>query len=426
MGVCWDPKNLYVATQSCDRTVQIYEVQKNIKPGEEIVKNIGHNFKFLSENFQSSIENESETIYRSDATVPKSPSNEFDINFEIDVETVSSPIKKRLEERETISELEKSDSNISGRSSTIGTATRKPEFKLFHDDNMNSFFRRLEFLPDGELLLAPSGVFKCAKTNSSDPKVKHQETVYGWDRCCLTGQPSLHLPGHTKATVVVKSCPVGFNEITNKHINESQCIETSEISSDKLSQIAAFEYKNVPIIPQKKRSDRIIVAIASLKDVAIYSISPYSNSEEQSKGSRNNAISFLGDLHYGSITDLAWTPDGMFLLITSTDGFVSIVSFDHEEFGKPFLCKIQDDDKSTLVPEIRKQVSVEVLIDNTSPLIECGTAAKNINNSGPADSEKDVINGDGAEEELPIKTFNVEVINRPPVKKRRVVPTKID
>ncbi|OMJ29196.1 Chromatin assembly factor 1 subunit B [Smittium culicis] len=203
-------------------------------------------------------------------------------------------------------------------------------------------------------------------------------------------------------------------------------MEVSETNNAKLHQSAVFENKSIPISPNKKCADRIIVAVASLKDVTMYSISPNSKDEEHSKGSRNNAISFLGDLHYGSITDLAWTPDGMFLLITSTDGFVSIVSFDHEEFGKPFLSKIPGNDTSTMFPEIRKQVSVEVLIDNSSPLIECATVAKNINDSEPVESEKVVINGDGAEVKLPTKTFNPEVINRPPVKKRRVVPTKID
>ncbi len=30
-------------------------------------------------------------------------------------------------------------------------------FRMFHDDTMKSFFRRLTFTPDGQLLLVPAG-----------------------------------------------------------------------------------------------------------------------------------------------------------------------------------------------------------------------------------------------------------------------------
>ena len=34
----------------------------------------------------------------------------------------------------------------------------KPKiFRMFHDDTMRSFFRRLTFTPDGELLIVPAG-----------------------------------------------------------------------------------------------------------------------------------------------------------------------------------------------------------------------------------------------------------------------------
>ena len=35
----------------------------------------------------------------------------------------------------------------------------KPKsFRMFHDDTMRSFFRRLTFSPDGELLIIPAGL----------------------------------------------------------------------------------------------------------------------------------------------------------------------------------------------------------------------------------------------------------------------------
>lgn len=35
--------------------------------------------------------------------------------------------------------------------------------RLFHDDTLKSFFRRLTFSPDGELLIAPAGILEPAQ-----------------------------------------------------------------------------------------------------------------------------------------------------------------------------------------------------------------------------------------------------------------------
>lgn len=47
-------------------------------------------------------------------------------------------------------------------------------FRIFHDDTLQTFFRRLCFSPDGELLIAPSGV---AELNS-DSKPIHTTYIY--------------------------------------------------------------------------------------------------------------------------------------------------------------------------------------------------------------------------------------------------------
>jgi chromatin assembly factor 1 subunit B len=49
----------------------------------------------------------------------------------------------------------------------VTTATDSPSeiktksFKMFHDDTMRSFFRRLTFTPDGEILIVPAGCMEC-------------------------------------------------------------------------------------------------------------------------------------------------------------------------------------------------------------------------------------------------------------------------
>jgi chromatin assembly factor 1 subunit B len=41
-------------------------------------------------------------------------------------------------------------------------------------------------------------------------------------------------------------------------------------------------------------------------------------------------------LHYAGLTDCVWSPDGMNLLVTSTDGYVSILGFDDGELGEVY------------------------------------------------------------------------------------------
>lgn len=46
-------------------------------------------------------------------------------------------------------------------------------------------------------------------------------------------------------------------------------------------------------------------------------------------------LAVLGQLHYASITDLAWSLDGKFLAVASRDGYCSIAAFNADELGVP-------------------------------------------------------------------------------------------
>jgi hypothetical protein len=47
-------------------------------------------------------------------------------------------------------------------------------------------------------------------------------------------------------------------------------------------------------------------------------------------------LAYLSQLHYSTFTDLAWSPDGNCLFMTSTDGFGSLAVFEPGELGEPF------------------------------------------------------------------------------------------
>lgn len=42
----------------------------------------------------------------------------------------------------------------------VGSETEEKNVRLFHDDTFKSFYRRMAFSPDGEILVVPSGVME--------------------------------------------------------------------------------------------------------------------------------------------------------------------------------------------------------------------------------------------------------------------------
>jgi chromatin assembly factor 1 subunit B len=49
----------------------------------------------------------------------------------------------------------------------------------------------------------------------------------------------------------------------------------------------------------------------------------------------NAPIGSISNLHYATITDIAWSFDGSILFMSSTDGFCSMVEFTEGELGEP-------------------------------------------------------------------------------------------
>jgi chromatin assembly factor 1 subunit B len=110
--------------------------------------------------------------------------------------------------------------------------------RLYGDENVTNFFRRLTFSPDGGLLMTPAGWFEDpavtpSKLDGSNggtgreddppvvPKKKEGEKekekegdktscVYVYSRAAFAKPPVAVLPGHKKASVAVRFSPVLF------------------------------------------------------------------------------------------------------------------------------------------------------------------------------------------------------------------------
>lgn len=67
---------------------------------------------------------------------------------------------------------------------------------------------------------------------------------------------------------------------------------------------------------------RMIFAVASEESVVLYDTQ------------QTHPFSLISNIHYQQLTDLTWSADATLLIITSSDGYISIVTFEKGELGE--------------------------------------------------------------------------------------------
>ncbi|KAK6150727.1 hypothetical protein DH2020_015659 [Rehmannia glutinosa] len=255
---------------------------------------------------------------------------------------------------------------ISKAESQMTDEPKSARSHLFHDETLPSFFRRLAWSADGSFLLVPAGSHK--STPTSEPV----NTAYVFSRKDLSRQeslPALMLPGASKPVVAVRFCPITFN-----------------LRGTNTSSFFKLPY-------------RYIFAVATLNSLYIYdteSIQP---------------IVIVAGVHYAAITDIAWSPAGNYLALSSQDGYCTLLEFENQELGSP----ISLSEEKNVVGDANK-----------SPVPE---AINNISNSDSVDSRNEIIENSHKEEEDDKDGKEASPSTRvPPSKpaKRRITPMAID
>lgn len=201
---------------------------------------------------------------------------------------------------------------------------------LFNDEGVVSFFRRLSFSKDGSTLLVPGGLFSVKKNPVQEKDREKVEEInncmYVWTRLqlnqallCCSGEdlgrqpaPSSVFWGWDRAVLGIRFSPLFYRELNHTYNGNG--------GGDS---IYGSKYTNSTEIPTTNGGFRMIYAIFSIDSVVIYdNRSPH-------------PIATFKDLHYGTITDVAWSPDASYLTISSTDGFLTLVEWEEGELGVP-------------------------------------------------------------------------------------------
>lgn len=223
-------------------------------------------------------------------------------------------------------------------------------FRMFHDDSMRSFFRRLTFTPDGSFLLAPAG---CVETGENVTN-----TTYVFSRKSFK-RPIAHLPCPAKATLAVRCCPVYF-----------------ELRTKKLEDGSVQPLPNTFQLPY-----RLVFAVASEDSIFFYDTQ------------QTLPFGYVSNIHYHTLSDLSWSRDGSFVAVSSTDGYCSFVSFDELELGTPLKERPQLDIITPLTASEKKAKRASSSGRTASPVPRT--------NPSPVTQEKEISSATSEEKRTP-------------------------
>ena len=243
-GVAWDPLNEFVATQSSDRSVHIYNLKtkdgqftlsqhnkvakmdlpaRRISSSSPAPPDLGSRPHFLADG--SLIAPSSPAPSPSIPGTPTSlalPMNPPAISHSRRSSFGSSPSVRRSASPApsmplpAVRPMENSPNPYGG----LGVKNAN----LYANETYTSFFRRLTFAPDGSLLFTPAGQYKTSHPVATDGVKSSDDvinTVYIYTRAGFNKPPIAHLPGHKKPSIAVKCSPIFYTHrpITRTTVN---------------------------------------------------------------------------------------------------------------------------------------------------------------------------------------------------------------
>lgn len=252
-----------------------------------------------------------------------------------------------------------------GLSGGLGLGLRNTN--IYANETFTSFFRRLTFAPDGSLLFTPAGQYKTSNAPGADGSKATDDiinTVYIYTRAGLNKPPVAYLPGHKKPSIAVKCSPVYYHlRVTNTETREitidtrtdedipplpepamapkpppsNSAMDPPPLSSapSPAQSVATMASPRQPIDAESPSTTappsgpppafglpyRMVYAVATQDAIHVY------DTQQQ------KPLCVVSNLHYATFTDITWSSDGQTLLMTSSDGFCSALTFAPGELG---------------------------------------------------------------------------------------------
>lgn len=257
-------------------------------------------------------------------------------------------------------------------------------YSIFHDETLVSFFRRPSFSPDGSLLCFPAGQ-RTPLTSKNSP-----HGIYLNLRNNLHKTPAAFIGGFEKAAIAIRFNPRLLSLIS----------------------LGPEPYVALPY--------RMIFGVVTQNSVYIFD-------------TQNKAPLFMfANLHYASLTDVAWSADGSKLVASSVDGFCTVAEFDAKnDFGTEFL-PLEESERILneisglvkaipfFIPPVPKKSINSAAIFNQESLIQLSSDIDVVIECEDPDEDVTMLDNENSKDIR--NTEEPVVIHNPPVK-RRIAPT---
>jgi len=395
-GVSFDPVGVYMASQGSDRTVRVWMRKRAAKTGGRGTKK-----KVLA-----AVDRNAGDLAVSQGEAAAGGGNWPDGKFEI----MPKPkvLKYRIE-RHTVKERVvvpnegmAVEGNVgeeaNGQKVGGGTVVTQKKHHLFADEStVESFFRRLAWTVDGAFLITPASIWKggvggggagTAGGNSATPSF----AVYLFARHHFD-RPYKVLSGFDKPAVVVRPNPVLFQLPIDAQLDSKENIHASSQSPPNNSQQPQQQQHKRPtesLLPY-----RSIFAVLTLDTILIYDTF------------HSRPLCIAQELHYAGLTDCSWSSNGRNLIVCSTDGYISILSFDAGELGEIYIKPPRTDETTTTSPITSSTIGTKKPPPTNKPILSPSASVNRMDRVIP-----------------PCDPGQSAIIVAPPTKKARIIVEK--
>lgn len=328
-GVAFDPLGVYLASQGSDRSVRVWQRKRGNKKHSTSRKKIlsamdgNANDNALVGNVNNSTQN---------ATTSNSNSDQFTGKFEVGKAKI---IKYRSLEKDGANSNNDNAKALSNNNSTTTTAPSKKRHLFADESSVESFFRRLAWTSDGAFLMTPASLWHPSDATNdksiappSPSFATHLFARHQYER------PFKVLYGLEKPSVAIRANPLLFKlpKDVESYAKENMEQKPSSMSNNLIG--------NVPY--------RSIFAVLTIDSILIYDTY------------HSRPLCVARGLHYAGLTDCTWSSDGKNLIICSTDGYISILSFAEGELGEVYLSPTSTSNTTRIASNEAKEVDVVI------------------------------------------------------------------
>ncbi|KAL7068553.1 putative chromatin assembly factor 1, subunit B [Cryptosporidium serpentis] len=337
MGISWDPKDQFIASQSSDQTVRLWKCKtpklKRKSQNQVVIPSNEESKENIIENKNKDIEYKDE-ISNNDINISSNLQSSKLSN--IKTWKLFQTIKYEFSEISKAKQINTEDNAIIGdvaivNHSKISSSNIRRRCLFLAESATTTFFRRLDWSPNGDLLAVPTGQYSINEACNNNSLCVPVSYIFIRNEYSY---PAVVLPSPDGPTAAIRFNPVTFAPLP-EHCNE--------MNDKKFQSFFITKRKTAPENPQSwyisnnKKSSDFISTSNDLTPRYIFAIVTLAGTIYIYDTQHIHPLVAIRGLHFQGMNDISWSSDGHSLAVASSDGYITIVFFEDGELGEVIL-----------------------------------------------------------------------------------------